>query len=429
MLANAIPFDWQGSLGFDSTIINEFNNGPTNSQENEASFQTYLFKLSPSAIINDSATINAEFTTGYGRGGRLGDDSTVNNDATNMAGLLFHNAPSSSKSLNVNHLYAEIFGTTATYLIGRHPYNWALGAIYNDGKKPWARHTTIRDGITMKINLGNFKIEPFISKRFSANNINSNSKMEEFGTTLEYQNLESNISLGIYYAKMQNNTNSQTPTNDNGNPLGKTDVKITDFYIEKSFKDTTLSLEVPILSGTIGNAYNNGSEVTYSTQGFIFEGFHKISNKLDLIVNLGHLQGDDTPGEGEFNTLYLNPNYQIANILFRYNVNALNDSNKNVFDAYMSNSFYAKLEGKYMDDKSTWNLGLVYAKANEVAESQANDLGMEIDLNYNYQWNDEMNFHLNAGYLLAGDFFNGTEGSNQTATNSYIVSLGTLLNF
>ena len=142
--------------------------------------------------------------------------------------------------LVVNHLYAEVFGTTATYLIGRHPTHWALGALFNDGKEGWSRHTSIRDGITMKINLGNFKIEPFVSKRYSSSGLSSNSKMEEYGASLQYNNLESNISIGIYYAKIQNNSNSTLPVNSSNGALGKSDVKVTDFYIKKSFKDTTL---------------------------------------------------------------------------------------------------------------------------------------------------------------------------------------------
>jgi len=425
-ISYSIPIDWQGSLGFDSTIISEFDNSGNSDADNEASFQTYLFKLSPSAIVNDSATINAEFTTGYGRGGRLGDDSTVSQNGSNATGLYFHHAPTSTNSLVVNHLYAEIFGTTATYLVGRHPYHWALGAIYNDGKDEWSRHTTIRDGITMKINLGNFKIEPFISKRYSANSLSSNGKMEEYGATLEYQNLDSNISLGIYYAKIQNNTESNIPQNDASQPLGKSDIKVTDFYIQKTFKDSKLSLEVPIISGTIGNANNDSTDVTYSTQGFVFEGYHKFSDKIELNLYLGHLQGDHSASEGEYNTLFLNPNYQIANIMFRYNVEALNDASQNVFDSYMSNSLYGKLEGRYIDGKSIWDIGLIYAKANEVSNDQSDDLGLEIDLNYKYQWNDEMAFHLNSGYYFSGEFFNV---GNAEAKNSYIIGLGTILSF
>jgi hypothetical protein len=427
--AFSIPIDWQGSLGFDSTIISEFDNGHTGNENNEASFQTYLFKLSPSAIINDSATINAEFTTGYGRGGRLGDDSTVSNEGNNTTDLYYHHSPSSTDSLVVNHLYAEIFGTTATYLIGRHPYNWALGAIFNDGKEKWSRHITIRDGITMKINLGNFKIEPFISKRYSSANFSANGKMEEYGATLEYQNLESDLALGIYYAKIQNNSDSNLPTNSTGGALGKSDVKVTDFYIEKNFKDTKLSIEVPIISGTIGDAYGNGSDVTYSTQGFIFEGFHQVNNKVDLKINAGHLQGDDTPGEGEYNSLFLHPNYHVANILFRYNTDAISNSNKNMFDSYMTNTFYGKLEGHYKDEKSLWKLGLIYAKANEVTDGQADDLGFELDLNYNYQWNDEMSVQLNVGYLFAGDYFAGATPEAIDVKNSYLIGLGTILVF
>ena len=339
----AIPIDWQGSLGFDSTIISEFDNRGNSADENEASFQTYLFKLSPSAIVNDSATINAEFTTGYGRGGRLGDDSTVSQNSANTTGLYFHHSPASQNSLVVNHLYAEIFGTTATYVIGRHPYKWALGALFNDGAAIWSRHTSIRDGITMKINLGNFNIKPFISKRYSANSINSNGKMEEYGASLEYQNLDSNLSLGIYYSKIQNNTQSNIPANDANNPLGKSDIKVTDFYIEKVLKTRDSRWRCPIISGQVGNANNDNSNATLSTQGFVFESFHKFSDKIELNVFLGHLQGDNSPSEGEYNSLYLHPNYQIANLLFRFNTDALNQANNvNLFDSYMTNSMYAK---------------------------------------------------------------------------------------
>ena len=91
--------------------------------------------------------------------------------------------------------------------------------------------------------------------------------MEEYGASLQYNNLESNISIGIYYAKIQNNSNSTLPVNSSNGALGKSDVKVTDFYIKKSFKDTTVALEVPIITGSIGDVYNNGTDVTISTQG------------------------------------------------------------------------------------------------------------------------------------------------------------------
>ena len=145
--------------------------------------------------------------------------------------------------------------------------------------------------------------------------------------------------------------------------------------------------------------------MTISTQGFIPEAKHKVSDKLETNIFLGHLQGDDTPGSDEFNTLYLNPNYHVANMLFRYNVDAFSNNQKNVFDSYMSNSLYSKVEGVYLDNKSTWKLGLIYARANEVQAGQSDDLGVEVDLNYSYQLNDEMSFNLNTGYLFSGDYF------------------------
>jgi hypothetical protein len=80
----------------------------------------------------------------------------------------------------------------------------------------------------------------------------------------------------------------------------------------------------------------------------------------------------------------------------------------------------------YIDNKSTWKLGFIYAKANEVEGAQSNDLGVEVDLNYKYQWNDEMTFHLNSGYLFSGDYF---ASATNEAKSSYIINLGTILTF
>ena len=120
--ATALPIDWHGALGFDSTLIDSFqkldlssSNNPTSSDSGSqevdlasgghanASFQSYLIKLEPVIIVNDSATIKGEISTGYGRGGRMGDSSgdILNNGFANSF-YYYNNNDSTSSKNNLN---------------------------------------------------------------------------------------------------------------------------------------------------------------------------------------------------------------------------------------------------------------------------------------------------------------------------------------
>ena len=90
VVSQALPIDWHGSFGVDSTILGNFrrikskvdnsaiNTGTQevsldNGSKSSASWQSYVFKLSPTMVINDAATFFGELTTGYANGGYLGD--------------------------------------------------------------------------------------------------------------------------------------------------------------------------------------------------------------------------------------------------------------------------------------------------------------------------------------------------------------------
>ena len=126
-MALALPIDWSGTLGYDTTLINNYRrssdtvnkvpgaqNGTQGIQDgdNSAHFQTYLFRLNPSLIVNDSITVKGELSTGHIRGGFMGDNSTTNQDASGNNSY-FHTTPAQRNALNVNQLYAEIYADTA----------------------------------------------------------------------------------------------------------------------------------------------------------------------------------------------------------------------------------------------------------------------------------------------------------------------------
>ena len=124
LTAQALPIDWNGVFGVDTTLIDNFRrikettdrtSTNTGSQESplasgskeNASFQSYIFRLQPTMIINDAATLKGEISTNYARGGRLGDDSTRTasaRDASFGSTLYTHNT-TNGDSIVINQLY------------------------------------------------------------------------------------------------------------------------------------------------------------------------------------------------------------------------------------------------------------------------------------------------------------------------------------
>ncbi|AUO00097.1 hypothetical protein C0V70_18695 [Bacteriovorax stolpii] len=465
----ALPIDWHGSFGVDSTLLSSFrridgktartatNNGSQEvaldtGDKSSASWQSYILKLAPTMIINDAATFKAELTTGYASGGFLGDSAQTDKAGDNTVPVYYHNEAKGS-SVNIKKAYLELYSDTATYMIGRHTYNWGLGAIYNDGSDAWDRHASSRDGITMKLKIGNFYVNPFWSK-VSNNGLTDATNSKELGAGLLYDNPERDIAFGLLYtvkSSSANNTHFSTsidPTATN-KQVGETDVKITDIYLKKVWGKFDVAVEVPLISGDLGKTNADNTVTSYSTKAILVEANYKSSDSWNFGFNGGRVNGQDG-SRSKFGALFLNPNYQVANILFRYNLNAIGDSsNASVYDSYITNTMYFKLKSSYSTEKWTFDTAVIYAKALETAEAgkaaynhtknkmfnavttQSDDLGTEIDVNATYKWNNEISIGAGLGYLVTGDYFsytNDTTVKNETK-NSLLLQINTSVTF
>ncbi len=467
--AFALPIDFHGEFGVDSTLIDSYrrventsvNSTNTGSQEvglaggnhANASFQSYIFRLNPNIVVNDGISIKGELTTGYGRGGYLGDDSRTTKETNNSNILYYHNTSTNNQSLSFVQTYMELYTDTGTFLLGRHSDHWGMGAIINDGKDVWSRHVTIRDGATLKLKIGNFHISPFIGKLGASNSLTRATKMKEYGTSLLYDNLDRDLKLGIYYAKRENSTFNTTYSSDinntGGNTLGKSEVKITDIYFEKAFNRFNTSIEVPMMSGEMGNLYFNNQSAKYSAKGFILSGKYNTQSANQIYTILGTVSGN-SGSTASFDALYLNPNFQIANLLFRYNLRAISSPQTiNLFDSNVHNARFFKLGYDYTNNKTTYSPSIIWAKANETAiagttsynhttnklftatTSQSDDLGIEVDFNIKYKWNQEVTMAINTGYLFTGDYYAYTNqaGGNNGAKNSYVLQFSANVGF
>ncbi len=465
----ALPIDWHGELQADMNTLENYNRAtplatndigsqaydPGNADKDSASFQTYIFKLQPKIIVNDSTTINAELTTGYGYGGAFGKDSNTTRTAGDATIGTFANARYSfntitESNVNLTQANAVFYSDTATYTVGRQKFNWGMGAIYNDGNEAGDRFASMREGITIDFKIGNFKFSPYYSK-IGSNNLTKTGRIRELGISLLYENLDQEFTFGALYNKNSAGEDSgilgdvdNTGTNYN---TGKTSVTMIDLYLKKTFGKYTIEVEVPMLSGDAGQIYSGVTDTEYDASAYLLNNTYKFNTNHSFHLNLGMVSGSDASDQ-TYGAMYLNPNFQVANIMFRYNIAAVANDDENIYNSSIANTTYASLGHMYDSGTWSWTNRVIWAKADQVAKTgqkainheknkrfnaladQADDLGIEIDSNFSYKWNTSVTLNANLGYYLVGDYyaFSNTGTPNET-NDSYLIYLGANIKF
>ncbi len=465
----ALPIDWHGVFGVDTTLIDNFrrieskiDNSGNDSLEpglaagshSSANFESYIFRLNPNIIINDAASLKGEFSSGYGRGGFLGDDGKQNLE-NSFGNSLYHlNGRTGSNSIVLNQFYLELFSDTATYEIGRHTTHWGLGVVENSGKNLWDRHSYARDGITMKVKIGSFYFHPFWSKVAQGSSLTRATDVKQWGFSLLYDNPEKDLSFGLLYSLKESNSSNSSVQSDINSPgtssgMGKANIKTTDLYAKKTFGNFDVAIEVPLMSGEVGDLFGLG-QTPYKAQAIIIESNYKLNESWTFGLDAGKVSGD-AGGTGSFDAMFLNPNYQIANFLFRYNLRAIaNTTSMSIYDSYITNARYAKIRASYLGETWDWDFAIITAIAEETAKvgqtaynheanhriansltDQSDSMGVELDINFNYKWNKEISIGGGLGYLMTGDYFtytNSTTTTNTTA-NAFVLQLNTGIKF
>lgn len=444
----ALPIDWNGVFGADYNYMDNYRKatgdgstaGDTGSQESDKisgsrdtlKYSSMIFRLNPSILINDSATIKGELTHGYGRTGIMGDSSINNNDDESETyqgnSLFLYNTSDVSKNgLGISKIYAELYSDTATYVVGRHSIDWATGAVLDSGSDKWDRHYFVRDGVTVKMKLGYFQIEPYYSIPVS-NGRTYGSSLVDYGFSVLYDNPERDMVFGLLYSQKSGSSKQEVNFDDNGVvEISETDSLLVDIYIKKIFGDFTFELEVPWISGKIGTIYSGQEVSKYEATSFIFKSNYNFNSNWKAGVDGGLISGDKAD-KSKFQATYLNPNFKIAKILFNGN----SDLNK-YHDDYVTNVQYARAHVGYITGKWIIDGAIIYAQAVETAKkgkdafnhqkhklyaagaTQSSDYGIEADLDINYQWNNEVEVGAYIAYLNTGDYFAFTNTAKESS--------------
>ena len=300
-------------------------------------------------------------------------------------------------------------------------------------------------------------IEPYISKKWNKFKVafeaslqtgdygnvyqdgTGDSKLAANAYILEakYDNKNRDLVASVLYAKRSSepkNTlyNANTPSGST-NPTelrGKTDVTVIEPYISKKWNKFKVAFEASLQTGDYGNVYQDGTgDSKLAANAYILEAKYDLNPKWDIGFTGGQVSGDkgDT---GKFEAAYLHPNYQVADLMFRYNYAGFTEGNRSVFDSSIMNTRFYKINANYKTDKWVWKGAFIMATAMETAQSgknsyhheenyrfvgakkQDNDLGMEFDFGFDYKWNPNVTISGYYGYWKVGDYYafsNSTE--------------------
>ncbi len=416
-----------------------------------AEIQSFIFRLNPELIINDHVTVFSELSSGHARGGKIGGNGNTANQVGNFGGRFFQSAPTSDDTLHINQAYMEIYSDIATFKVGRFAKHWGLGAVLNNGSNAMDRFISRYDGIEGQFSVGKLFVTPYWSKTDGTLHHLSGS-VRDMGVSVLYDDTNNDMQLGLLWSERKAGSRAGSMQQFNGTLLpvnvSESSIRMFDFFYKKDWKNFGFGLEVPYLDGDgASNLYGTaGSTDGIQSISVIFESYFNVNSNFSLDFKAGMVSGDDS--SKEFSAMYLNNNYKLAELLFSYNLHAVENSQFNVFDAAVTNATYAKLGMNYTKGQWTWKLGLLWAKANETAESgkqawnhdlgyaytaaanQDSDLGIEADLGFDYQWNPNLMLSGFLSYYMVGDYYAFTNtGANLDTKNQIGGGLRLALDF
>ena len=465
--AKALDLDWHGQFRTETNWIYGYSHNkllttplattdqgyfiPLNG-DSPASFQNLFLRLTPRVIVSDNVSVYSDLWFGTPDKGIFGGDqptsSTVNQTNTGTA------------LISASTMYAEVATDFGTMIIGRVPLQWGLGMIWNT-TEGFDRMPSTADGFRLETKLGAFKVAPAMYKYRAGTNFGgaSNytsgvltgtaagfSSTSDYSLALTYNNDDDQMDLGLLFlrrlAGMQ--AGIVDPFSLTGTTTGYA-YNIWDFYVKKKAGIFTISAEVPIVTGLVGNK-------NYSTVA----GALKLDTQLDdhwkLKLNSGLAGGQESLAAGasssKLTAFYFHPDYRPGLLMFNYNYRNFSDGTLSPYNNPVTNAEFLSFGFDYNSNKWTHGVQWLYAVANKVADgsaggsyfntwdghykanntgatAQENGLGSEFDYNLNYEWDESLKFGLTMGLYFPGKFY---EFSNSGTANVTKTTFGTGLN-
>lgn len=471
--AEALTLDWGGYFRADYNYVGNYVGDSTagvNTDRN-TSYSTVFMKLRPRVLVNDNVIVRSEWDIGdqvYGVFGR----GITREERSDVLGT--DKAPF---PIGARRIWLDVHTDFGTVQVGRAPFHWGLGAIFNAGDNPSDRFQSTMDTIRLVSKFGYLSVMPLYAKNAlgrslggARNPINAvpptafdtvasgSDDVTDYGLALRYENPEEEIEGGALYLKRTASDSQNSyyyrgafprsfATGANGMNL-----KLINVYAKKTFKRLEIGAELPTFSGTVADITESSARNSYSAIGFAGEAALKYdtwrhSLKFGMAPGQEAAAGTGAGNRGNsFKAMNFHRAYKLGLILFNYNLQNFGAGNPDAvpgsptsadrvvspYDASITNARYVMFSTEKRWEQWGVNAGVVWAQASQSAKAgrdffnsqthswykadgdQGKNLGVEIDVGARYNWDDNISFGLDAGLLLPGDALKVT-GSRATA--------------
>lgn len=491
LTASALTLDWSGYFRADHTFIHDYQMDKASPGYSDAgyggeyipgqgkkstTFSGMFLKLKPRALVNDNVIIRSEWNVGdpvYGFFGRSIPSEDRRNPFSTQKGAF---------DLTVARLWLDVHTDFGTVQVGRAPFHWGLGVIFNSGDRPFDRYQSTSDTIRLVSKFGYLSLMPIYAKNAMGRNLagsrnpsldtvlTGSDDVTDYGLGLKYENPEEDIEAGaLYYKRNANDVQTNyyypsTATTYTGGANGM-NLKLINLYAKKSWKRVDLGAEIPIYSGEVGDINGVGARNTYKTTAIAIETALKYDTWKHSI-KAGSVPGQSPTTSGAanrgraFSAMQFHRAYKLGQILFAYNLGNFGAVNPDLiptaptpggaagnypntvspYDAAITNAKYLMFSSEKNWEQWGMNFGVVWAKANQTAKAgkdaynhrthqwftsvadQSSNLGVEADFGLRYNWDDNISFGADLGMLFPGDYFKYINSASKQS-NANTVSL------
>ena len=428
----AADLEWSGTYRAEGLFLKNSEG----SGGREKDYGLHHLILRPKIVASDNLTIYSQFhlfnnagfqSSQLGQFFGSGPQSGTADSAFDSTTLSDQNR---SESILISQLYLSMTQEFGNLVVGRVPLQFGLGMTHNAGNGLFDHWFDSRDIVGYKVIMGNLSFLPMIGKKHEGT-LNSNDDVSSYMIQAQYDNYETNLSMGVFYE--MNNANDQAPlgpstTFPNADPaqtIGSAmSEKQWNVFVLKNTDEMRIGLEGSFQSGDVGLRDTSGQPIAWDGFGVAAEFEYRPKESLwKYGAMAGYASGDDPATTNTYEGYVFDRNYDIAFLMFNHQLGQADllgtrgyggggrtlasGGNQQPDVEAVSNAMYFAPYSRYKWS-DTWSIGAKvtagYLVQNPlVGQDVAKDLGFELDLSLEYAPKEGIRWVNEFGYLFSGD--------------------------
>lgn len=410
----AVSMNFTGNFRSEAMFLNRPDLGSGILNNNKAYLQGRAL-LNPNLVIDDHFSLKSQWSLLSSPTFTAGNSALGNG----QGGFVF--GDSKTTQLFLTRAWLEWTSDFGVFRMGRMPFGWGHGLLWDEGKNIWDDFQTTFDRLEYRLHLGHVIGALAYSKPSKSSVLGDQNDSSLYTVYIQYDNPELDVEGGILYENQWRSPGNTVlnphfaPGSPNPYPLAKKlayprNAHVIDVYMKKTMGYFSFGGELGWLTG---NAFDyNGDGVTDSLNAFglvvnaAYE-YHKVKGFIEVLyasgdanLNANHLNG----------FVVLNRNRRPGLILGRELLGPYAGNNVGLGScvAYgnqdsFSGCLYFR-PGLKIDWSSSWATGVevVIARKAATQAGEAANLGVEVDLGTDYAVYQNFDLGVNLGYLFAG---------------------------